>query len=107
MTTRSTTRSTMPREFKRYVKTIGKLDTAAELAQHFDVSQMTIYNWMKLAGIEKLKAPRINAVDKREIKRLIKLGLGTEAIYRKMKCSKSTVIKFKRKMRLERENGIA
>lgn len=99
------TRSTMPTNFKRYVKTIGKFDTAAELAVHFEVSQMTIYNWMKLSGIEKLKAPRINAVDKKQIKSLIKSGLGTAEIYRKLKCSKLTVIKFKRKMR-EGDNGL-
>jgi transposase len=95
--------STMPTNFKRYAKTIGKNLSAPELAESFKVSDGTIYNWLKLVGIS--RQPRSNSVSKVKITRLLEKGLSVREIMGLVGCSDTTIKNVRREMKREVVNG--
>ena len=95
-------RSTMPDGFKKFVKTFNKL-TVKDLADTYQVTTMTIYNWLKLVKLGRLNRPRSNGVDKGKMKTLLDEGKSAIEIAGILKCSNTTVKNFKRGIK----NGIA
>lgn len=94
-------RLTVPVHFRRYVLFDYKNKRVDELAELFQVTPMTIYNWLKREKLGRLDRPRSNGVDKGKIRELLGDGRKIMEICGIVGCSNTVVKKVKREMRLE------
>ena len=87
--------STMPTNFKRYAK--YSTLTSSELAESFQVSYVTINNWLRECKLP--IRPRSNSVDKGWVRQLLVEGKSLSEVEGIVKCSRTTVKNVKRGMR--------
>ena len=86
----------MPQNFKQQALGIYKNLIAGELAEKYNVSERTVYKWMKRCKLP--RRPRANGVDKKRIMELLSTGATLANVAAIVQCSVKSVWLIKLEM---------